>query len=99
MLWSSVATAARLSCHSDRSRELPYPAIPGPRISRPRWDMTKKQGGCFPWLAEEFLRPFEETSMQRSVFFSAEIREFLKLLSLIRIQTRGHLDDQPREQI
>src|SRR5688572_12798454 len=62
----------------------PYPYHP----RNPRSNSPKK----FPGAVEEAF-------VERRVFFSAESREFLQLLALLAVQTRGHFNEEPREQV
>jgi len=50
-------------------------------------------------LLEKFLRAVEKTFAHWSVFLAAKLGELLQLATLLWIQARRDLHDQPREQI
>ena len=50
-------------------------------------------------LLEKFLRAVEKTFAYWSVFLAAKLGELLQLATLLWIQARRNLHDQPREQI
>src|SRR6516162_2866130 len=54
---------------------------------------------CSWRLLKKFLRAVEETFAHWSVFFAAKLGKLLQLATLLRIQARRDLHDEPREQI
>src|SRR5690349_20139260 len=54
---------------------------------------------CSWRILKKFLRAVEKTLAHWSVFLAAKLGELLQLATLLRIQARRDLHDQPREQI